>query len=237
MVRPGRLVLGDDFDDRSGKVNKKVYFPKQVTPWVVRDGVLFGMPNPPEVQAARTKYKGKEPRVELRKTPFDFVAAFDLRFRGGTETPVVPFIEFGHHCSRVKLSGVSGATYTAAGEMILLGKAEELRLRDGVWYHVLTEAKGDQFVFQVTADGFPETATIYAEHEAITESDNRFIGIAGTVGGTVEVDNLRIWEAAAFRPDWERRRRSIPTLEPTETAKAKKKKKQAEVVDSDSRLR
>jgi hypothetical protein len=221
LARPYKVVLQDDFST-PGPVKKEQWGARQGTRWAVADGVLRGQQSSPEFQAAKKDHKGLEPRISAPVTPPQFIAKFSVRFTGGAETAVVPFIEFGHHICRAKL-GAEGLTLVADGESVKVAEAGDFKYEPGKWYHVLAELKGDEFVIQI-ADG----PTLYAKHECLAKpapSGGNGLGVAGPKGGTAEIDNVTLWtiqpEAQA---SWAAKRATFPKPAP----EAVKEKKTAE---------
>jgi hypothetical protein len=84
------------------------------------------------------------------------------------------------------------------------------------------EIKGEEIVIQF-ADGL----TIYGKHASLDNEKSGF-GIAGTKGGTVELDNVTVWSVKAEnQPDWQTQRVKLPQPKVTvlEKAAARAKKK------------
>jgi hypothetical protein len=171
-------------------VDKSVWQKRQGTQWKIVDGVLRGEQSTPEYQPKKDDHKGYDPRIKSLKTPREFIAKFSLRFIGGTETKLLPIIEFGHHNVRLKFSE-SGTVMLADHEQVQLAQSKELKLELGRWYHVLAERQGDEFVVQ-----FANGPTFYAKHKSLAipvADDADGLGIAGTRKGTVEIDNVTLW--------------------------------------------
>jgi hypothetical protein len=156
-------------------------------------------------------------------TPPQFIAQFSVRFIGGTETPISPFIEFGHHVCRLRLSK-DGAELLADGDSVKVAESKDLRFEAGKWYRALAEMKGEDVVIQ-----FAGGPTIHAKHESITKppaSGGNGLGIAGTKGGVAEIDDVTLWSIKADeQPGWSAKRASFPKFEPVEVSKKKAKAK------------
>ncbi len=218
MAQPDKVVQQNDFST-AGAIDKAEWGPRQGTQWAIEDGVLRGKPSTPEYQAKRKDHFGYEPRVSAPKTPQGFILEFSVRFEGGSETPIVPFIEFGHHICRLHLTK-DGAQMVADHESVKVAESKELKFEPGKWYHLLAEMKGDEVVVQ-----FADGPTLYAKHESFTkptESGGSGLGIAGPKGGAAELDNVTIW---SIKPEaqatWATERDSLPKMEPTPVEKAK----------------
>ncbi|MBI3879592.1 MAG: hypothetical protein HY301_05950 [Verrucomicrobia bacterium] len=218
LAQPDKIVLHDDFS-KARPVNKQQWGARQGTRWTIVDGVLRGQPSSAEYQAKKKDHKGVEPRISAPVTPAQFVAKFSVRFNGGSETAVVPFIEFGHHVCRVRLSR-EGTEVVADGDTTRLAEAKDFKYEPGKWYHVLAEMKGDEFVIQ-----FAGGPTLYAKHECFTKpaaSGANGLGIAGPKDGTAELDNVTLWTIKPeAQPGWASRRAQFPAFKPVEV-KAKK---------------
>lgn len=225
MAVPDKVVLKDDFA-KAGPVNKAHWGARQGTRWAIEDGVLRGRPSSAEYQAKRKDHFGYEPRISAPVTPSQFIAEFSVRFSGGTETAISPFIEFGHHVCRVRLSK-AGTEVVADHESTRVAEAKDFKYEAGKWYHVLAEMKGDEFVIQ-----FAGGPTFFAKHECFTkpaESGSNGLGVAGPKDGLVEIDNVTLWSVKAdAQPGWEAARAKLPKFTPVaakpEMKKAAKKK-------------
>jgi hypothetical protein len=216
LAQPDQIVLRDDFT-KAAPIDKKQWVARQGTQWAIADGVLRGTPSTPDYQASHKDHKGYEPRISSPVTPTEFIAQFSVRFSGGSETAIVPFIEFGHHICRLRLSK-SGAELLADHESIRVAESKDLRFEFGKWYHALAEMKGGEFVIQF--DGGP---TLYAKQTVFAESPasgGNGLGIAGPQGGTAELDDVTIWSVKAEKQtDWATRRAALPKCEPVTLVK------------------
>lgn len=222
LAQPDQVVLQDDFS-KPGAFNKQHWGARQGTQWVVEDGVLRGRPSTPEFQAKKKDHFGYEPRISAPVTPPQFIAQFSVRFSGGSETAIVPFLEFGHHVCRLRLSK-DGAELVVDGESLKVAESKELKYEPGKWYHVLAEMKGEEFVIQ-----FSEGPVLHARHAGFSkppEKGGNGVGIAGPKDGMVEIDNVTLW---SIKPDaqagWAAKREALPKFEPVEISKQKGKKK------------
>jgi len=217
MVVPGKLVIDEDFSKDVAELPKGDWVRRQGTRWAFEGGVLKGRPSTAEYQAARSHHKGTEARLSLPRTPADFAASFRFRFVGGKETPIVPFVEFGHHVCRLRFSS-EGTELLAEGESLRLAKATGLRFEPGKWYEVFTEMKGGEFVAQ-----FEGGVIFYGRHASFAvppKSGGNGIGFAGATGGNVEVDDLKVWEVKkAYKAGWDARRSAFPGFEPQKIEK------------------
>jgi hypothetical protein len=220
MAIPGKVALRDDFS-KDGPVDKTDWLSRQGTRWRIEDGVLRGIPSSSEYQAKRSHHKGFEPRTSVPKTPAEFIATFSFRFLGGKENAVVPFIEFGHHVCRVKFSTKEGAFILADSETLRVANGSGFKYLPGKWFHVLAELKGEEFVIQ-----FMDGPTLYAHHECFAKpnsSGGHGLGVAGSHGGTVELDNVTIWSVReGYQNGWSDKRSSFPDFTPLPTGKVKK---------------
>ncbi len=225
MVIPDKPILEDDFS-KPGLPNKSQWQPRQGTRWLIEDGVLRGRPSTAEFQAAHKDHSGKEPRIAAPSMPQDFLARFSVRFIGGSETPVCPFIEFNHHVCRLRLSEKI-TELLAAHDTLRVAEANsaEFHYHPNIWYHVLAERHADEIVIQIattpTTPATPTAATtltLYAKHESIAgkaASGAAGLGIAGPRDGAVEIDNVSIFSVnAAAQGEWEAKRKSLPTYKP-----------------------
>jgi hypothetical protein len=222
MAVPDKIVMQDDFS-KAGALNKQEWGARQGTQWAVEDGVLRGKPSTPDYQAKRKDHFGYEPRISAPVTPPQFIAQFSVRFIGGTETAISPFIEFGHHVCRLRLSK-DGAELLADGDTVRVAESKDLKFEPGKWYHALAEMKGEEFVIQ-----FAGGPTIHAKHESFAKapsSGGNGLGIAGTKGGVVEIDNVTLWSIKAEeQPGWAAKLASFPKFPAVVISKGKAKAK------------
>lgn len=223
MAVPDRRVLEDDFS-KPHALDKSTWQARQGTQWAIADGLLRGKPSSAEYQASKTDHAGKEPRIAVPVTPQDFIARLSVRFSGGAETPVTPFIEFGHHVCRLRFSE-SITELLAAHDALRVNEAQGFHYKPGVWYHLLAERRGDEIVIQI-ADG----PTLYAKHASIAEapaSGGDGLGIAGPRDGVAEIDNLMIYSVKknAVQPEWETTKKKLPSYKPVVVEKKGKAKK------------
>lgn len=222
LAQPDQVVLQDDFS-KAGAFNKQQWGARQGTQWVVEEGVLRGRPSTPEFRAKRKDHFGYEPRISAPITPAQFIAQFSVRFSGGSETAIVPFLEFGHHVCRLRLSK-DGAELLVDGESLKVAESKELKYEPGKWYHVLAEMKGDEFVIQ-----FADGPVLHARHTGFSKAPEKGgsgVGIAGPKDGMVEIDNVTLW---SIKPEeqagWAAKRGGLPKFEPVAVSKGKKKAK------------
>jgi hypothetical protein len=217
MAVPDKVVAEEDFS-RTKPLSKDVWQARQGTRWAIEDGVLRGLPSPPEYQAAKKDHKGTEARISLPACPQEYVIRFSVRFLGGEPTAIIPFVEFGHHCVRVAWAG-GGAKVLADSESVVVNEAPKFKVEPGKWMHGLAEMKGDELVIQ-----FADGPTLYAKHERFAAEKDGF-GLAGTKGGTVELDDVTVW---SVKPDeqsgWRVKRAGFPKFEPVPVEKAQGKK-------------
>ncbi|MDP1588038.1 MAG: hypothetical protein Q8M07_09860, partial [Prosthecobacter sp.] len=179
LAQPDQILLQDDFS-KTGPLDKKAWAKRQGTQWAVEDGVLRGKPSTPEFQASKKDHKGLEPRLSAPITPPQFIAKFSVRFEGGSETAIVPFVEFGHHVCRIRLTK-DGAEVLADHESTKVAESKELKYEPGKWLHALAELKGEEFVIQ-----FADGPTIYAKHACFAKpvpSGGNGLGLAGPKSG------------------------------------------------------
>lgn len=222
LAQPDQVVLENDFAT-AGAVNKEQWGPRQGTQWVIADGVLRGKPSTPEYQAKRKDHFGYEPRISCPVTPAQFIAKFSVRFTGGSETAIVPFIEFGHHVCRIRLTK-DGVEMLADHESMKVAESKELKFEPEKWYHAFAEMKGEEFVIQ-----FADGPTLYAKHPCFAKqapSGGSGLGIAGPKDGTAELDNVTLWSIKADeQPGWAAKRDALPKFEPVEVGKKAAKAK------------
>ena len=219
MCVPDQVVLHDDFST-PGPINKQQWEPRQGTQWKIEDGVLRGQPSTPEHQASAPSHKGLEPRIAAPGTPREFIAKFSVRFVGGKETDIAPFVEFGHHVCRLRLSSTGAELVTGEGAT-RVAEASDFHFEPGKWYYMLAELHGEDFVIQI-ADG----PTLYARHELFAKPPpaGRSFGVAGTGGGTVDIDDVTISSVKpGTLPGWEARRDAFPKFTPVAPAGKGKK--------------
>jgi hypothetical protein len=222
LAQPDQVVLQDDFS-KAEPLDKAHWEARQGTQWAVADGVLVGKPSPEEYRAKRKNHFGYEPRISVPVTPPQCIAQFSVRFSGGSESPIAPFIELGHHICRLHLSK-NGVEMLVDHESLKVAEAKEYKFEPGKWYHVLAELKGDEVVVQ-----FADGPTLYAKNAILAkpaESGGHGLGIAGPKDGSVEIDNVTLWSIKAEeQATWAAKRDTLPKLEPVPFAKTKGKAK------------
>lgn len=217
MAVPDKAVVEDDFS-KAKPLAKDTWQIRQGTQWAIEDGVLRGRPSTPEYQASKKDHKGTEARVSLPACPQEYIIRFSVRFIDGEPTTVVPFVEFGHHCVRVAWAG-GGARVLADSESLLVNEAPKFKVESGKWIHGLAEMKGDELVVQ-----FADGPTLYAKHPRFAAEKDGF-GLAGTKGGTVELDDVTVWSVKSEEQSgWRFQRGGFPKFEPVPVEKATGKK-------------
>ncbi len=211
LAIPDKIVLQDDFSI-SEPLAKGTWSLRQHTRWNIEEGVLRGIPSSLEYQNSRRDHQGFEPRISCPATPSEFVASFSIRFIGGTETSIAPFVEFGHHVARIKFSEM-GMSLIADGESVKLDEAKDFKYESGKWYHAMAELRGDEFVIQ-----FANGPTLYAKHPRFAlpvSSGGAGFGVAGTKGGAVEIDELTLWSIKAkINPMWKSAQKQLTPFPP-----------------------
>jgi hypothetical protein len=220
LAQPDAVVFQDDFS-KPTPLNKQHWAARQGTQWAVEDGVLRGRPSTPEFQAKKKDHFGYEPRISAPITPPQFIAKLSVRFTGGSETAIVPFVEFGHHVCRLHFTK-GGVIMLADHESTQVAESKELKYEPGKWYHLIAELKGDEIVVQF--EGGP---TLYAKHACLTASAPSGadgIGIAGPKDGTAEIDNVTLWSIKPeAQPAWAKKRETLPKSAPVPVMKKKGK--------------
>jgi hypothetical protein len=205
LAVPDQIVLREDFSTPK-PIEKGKFTARQGTRWTIKDGVLRGIESSPEFQAKKKDHFGYEPRLSIPACPQEFIIQFDVRFIGGKPTAIVPFVEFGHHIVRVAWAGGGGAKMVADTETVQLAAAPEFKIEDGKWYRALGEIKGDELVLQ-----FAGGPTLYGRHASLAGQKDGF-GVAGTKGGTVELDNITVWSVKPeANPQWATTRAKFPS--------------------------
>lgn len=222
LAQPDQVVLQDDFS-KAGPLEKTHWEARQGTQWAIAEGVLLGRPSSAEFRAKRKNHFGYEPRISSPATPAQCIAQFSVRFSGGSETAIAPFIELGHHICRLHLTK-NGVEMLADHESVKVAEAREFKLEPGKWYHVLAEMKGEEVVVQ-----FADGPTLYAKHAIFAkpaESGGNGLGIAGPKDGSVELDNVTLWSVKAEEQvSWTAKRDTLKKLEPVPVSKTKGKAK------------
>ncbi len=219
MAVPDQVVLQNDFS-KPGPLNKQHWTPRQGTQWKIAEGVLRGSPSTAEYQAKKKDHKGYEPRLSSPATPAQFIAQFSIRFSGGTETAIVPFIEFGHHVCRLHLTK-DGTQVLADGESVMVAESRDLKYEPGRWYHILAELKGEEVVIQ-----FEDGPTLHASHPCFAKpapGGGGGLGLAGPKDGVAELDDVTLWTLKTDpQPGWAAKRDTLPRFTHVRTAAKKK---------------
>lgn len=222
LAIPNQIVLQEKFDQPM-PLPKKTWLQRQGTRWAVEDGVLRGKQSSPEYQAAKQDHFGYEPRLSVSATPKDFMLSFKIRFLGGHETAITPFIEFDHHVCRVRFSQ-NGAILLAAHEVWKVAEAPNFIWKPNQWYSITAERLGSEFVMQIK-DG----PTLYADHPAFgksASSGGNGLGVAGPRKGEIEIDDLTIWSIQQqARSSWPAARAKLPKFQPSQLKQPKVKNK------------
>lgn len=222
LAIPNQIVLHEKFD-QAISLPKNTWLPRQGTRWSVEDGVLRGKQSSPEYQASKQDHFGYEPRLSVSATPKNFIVSLKIRFIGGHETAITPFIEFDHHVCRVRFSQ-KGATLLAAHEVWKVAEASHFIWQPNQWYSITAERLGSEFVMQIK-DG----PTLYADHPAFGESatsGGSGLGVAGPRKGEIEIDDLTIWSIQKqAKSSWPAKRAKLPTFQPVQLKKPRAKKK------------
>lgn len=214
---PDQVLFTDDFTDARGEIildrrnaPDAPWQPNQGTRWEVIDGVLRGRASSPEFQASRPHHKGVHPRIVLAKTPEAYILRFSMRlldgipFEAGKPRSVTPFIEIGHHVSRVAWD-VNGATLLADGETTQLAADKDFQLVPGKWETVLIERRDDEVLVQ-----FADGPVFYGKHPSYV-TDPHFVMLAGLEAGSMEIDNVTLWSLKpGTQPGWDAFRTSLP---------------------------
>ncbi|MCZ6673677.1 MAG: hypothetical protein O7C75_12160 [Verrucomicrobia bacterium] len=205
LVQLDQLIVGEDFTEQRD-LEKENWHPRQHTRWAMEDGVLRGIPSTAVFQASQDHHQGLEARLSIPSCPDEFAIQFSLRFIGGEETSLCPFIEFGHHKARLYWSE-QGARLLANKESVQLDFNASFKLESGTWYHALAEIKGDEIVIR-----FSHGAVFYGKHPSLVGKKDGF-GVAGFQGGQVELDNIKVWSIKEDRGEnWDTHvRRFNPT--------------------------
>lgn len=222
MTVPGEIAYESKFSEDIANPDKTIVQKRQGTRWQIKDGVLLGQPSPAEYQAAKKDHKGLEPRMSVPITPAQCAASFSIRFSGGEETPIVPFVEFGHHIIRLRFSQTEGVSLLADHESVKVAEDTGYRFPLGEWIHIFAELKGTEFVIQIQ-DG----PALYASHPVIGEpvsTGGNGLGVAGTRGGNIEIDDLTLWNVKPeFAKGWEEQKTTFPAFAPVSVRKKPKK--------------
>lgn len=221
LAVPDVVVLASNFDINM-PLPKSTWVSRQGTRWSIRDGVLHGEQSSPEFQASKQDHFGYEPRLSIPVTPNDFVASFKIRFKGGSETQITPFIEFDHHVCRVRFSQ-KGTVLLADHEVWKVAEAVNFTWQKGRWYSITAERKGSEFVMQIK-DG----PTLFADHPTFSgtaSSGGNGLGVAGPKRGEIEIDDLKIWSVKQqTQKEWPATRAKFPRFTPVQVKKPKPKK-------------
>ncbi|QXD23256.1 hypothetical protein F7C95_15180 [Opitutia bacterium ISCC 51] len=216
LVQLDKLVLDANFA-KSTPLEKENWKPRQHTRWSIEKGVLRGQPSTKAFQASQDHHQGLEPRLSIPYCPQEYAIQFSIRFLKGDQTPLCPFIEFGHHKARIYWSE-QGAQLLANGEAVQLDHNANFKLDPGTWYHALAEIKGDEVLIR-----FSHGPTLYGKHPSLDSKKDGF-GVAGFRGGRVELDDIKIWSIKdSINLNWASHLRQIePT--PHKTLKPEKAK-------------
>lgn len=224
LAVPDEIAYQNDFS-QDGILPKPQWSIRQGTRWQIEDGVLRGRPSPTEFRTKKKDHFGYEPRASAPVTPREFVAVFSIRFLGGEETPIAPFIEFGHHVCRLRF-GSAGTELLVDHESLRVGEAKDFTFKRDHWYHALAELKGDEFVIQ-----FADGPTFYVQHESLAKpagSGSQGFGVAGTREGTVEIDHITLWSVKPeSQPTWKATRAKLPNFTPVAIEKKAPRKQAA----------
>jgi hypothetical protein len=222
LAIPDEIVLESNFERPHYALPKSTWQARQGTRWKIAGGVLEGIPSSAEFQAKKSHHRGLEPRLSIPVTPAECVAQFSIRFLEGEETGIVPFVEFGHHIVRLRFSEDEGVSLLVDYESIKVAEDRDYRYRPGEWIHLRAALKGEEFVIQIF-DG----PTLHAKHAVLAQpapSGGNGLGVAGTRGGRIEIDDLTLWTVKEeTAPGWEEAKARFPSFEPVQVREKPKK--------------
>ncbi len=223
MVETDKVIFLDDFTQAreikaaAGAAAKNAtapqpWNPNQGTRWTVADGVLKGQASTPEYQSSHDSHKGVHPRIVLNATPAEYAVKFSFRlidgkaFDAANRKSVSPFLEFGHHISRISW-GAEGAMLLADADSLAIDTAKGFNLETGKWYTVLAERRADEIYVQ-----FQDGPSFHGKH-ASYKSDPHAVMIAGLEAGKMEIDNVTVWSIkAGTNPAWEATLKAHPAI-------------------------
>lgn len=208
LAQPGKIHLKMDFNqDFTVKKGHKFFALGQQTTWQAKDGMLVGTESSPAYQAKKKAqgngHLGTAPRLQFPYSPKDIILKYSFKIVGGKKTKLLPMIEAGHHVRRIYF-GEDGSRILVEHEKTTIAE-DDFVLKLDKWHHVMLEIKGNEFLVR-----FQDGPTLYGNHPGVGETfANYNVGITGTNKGTVYIDNMTIWHAAAIRVDWAETKKHI----------------------------
>jgi len=234
MVETDMVIFADNFSQSrelkatAGSAAKNAtapqpWNPNQGTRWTVAEGVLKGQASTPEYQSSHDTHKGVHPRIVLNATPAEYVVKFSFRlidgkpFDAANRKSVSPFLEFGHHISRISW-GAAGAMLLADADSLQVDAAKDFKLETGKWYTVLTERRADEIYVQ-----FQDGPSFYGKHDSY-KSEPHAVMIAGLEAGHMEIDDVTVWSIkGGDQPTWSATQKARPATKEVRIKEAKAK--------------
>ena len=210
LADAGEVFLEDNFEsDYVVEKGHPIFKRGQGTTWESKGGLLVGTQSSPEYQAKKKKegngHLGTAPRLQFSGSPKDIIIKYSFQISGGKFTKLLPIIEAGHHLRRVYF-GPEGSRILVDHEKTTIAESDFVLELDK-WHHVMVEIKDNEFLVR-----FQDGPTLYGEDKGVgAEFANYNIGITATHFGTIEIDNMTIWEAGELKKEWAKTKESIAT--------------------------
>jgi len=199
VSRKGELLFEDSF---SGSEAKPEWRALHGTRWEIQDGVYKGIPSTKEFQASRDNHTGATPSMLLEMpTARDCILEMSVKISGELNAAHLGFNEgptqtTSGHIFRLILDVNKGValqkdlhSQIKGDKHVILDRADWKPKRDS-WTTVLIETQGEEVVAQIV--GGP-TLKMKAARLNVPKNSGNLKARGGE--GSIEYDNIRIWEA------------------------------------------
>ncbi len=195
MVLTNQVLQAEEFEVVH-PLDKKLFQANQGTTWYITNGILHGEPSPKEYQESKKDHKGLEPRLILPLAKGNYCLQFSMRLVSGQMVGAVPFLDFGHHVSRVAWT-TNGASLLVNHEEDTLTNLSSFKIVTNRWYHCQAEVFGSELLVH-----FEGMGTLYANYEKMKDEAKTF-GLGGLKGGVIELDHLKLYSVMSnYQATW-----------------------------------
>jgi hypothetical protein len=189
LFKSTKLVYEDTFD--GGKLNTSFWEVRQNTTWAIKDGVLTGVPSPPEFQAKKKasddpSHAGLKPVIWLKQVPENFVCAMRVRYDAKAYQRGFPLFDLGHHIHTLTFSE-KATTLTIKKNVETLTTAQPLFALNQ-WHDVVIEMKKGTILLAI--DGKKHRF----ESANIDMTGQHQIDFKAVDAGSCHIDSVQLWE-------------------------------------------
>ena len=215
MLQKGKAVISKSFESAS-EVDKKSMAFRKLTQHEVQGGVMHAIPPSIALKGKKSDSQWATStfaRAGLLNVPAEFVSQFRWKYNRPSDAKLrktgLAYIDLGHRCIRVTMTP-EGSVLVLENHLVgreerlsvILQEVPDLKLQAEKWYDVTVEVKGEEVVFQI--DG----QVLYGRHPLIAKERYDKFNIDVNGDGFVW-DEVTIWAAGDYRPDWEGTRKKM----------------------------